>query len=44
MERVAANWGRTDVDWMMTASPLIEVEIPGLAEPQLTPSGTGGAQ
>jgi deazaflavin-dependent oxidoreductase (nitroreductase family) len=30
MERVAANWGRTDVDRMMTASPLIEVEIPGL--------------
>ena len=40
MERVAANWRRTDVDWMMTASPLIEVEIPGLVEPQLTPSGT----
>ena len=30
MERVAANWGRTDVDLMMTSSPLIEVEIPGL--------------
>ena len=30
MERVAANWGRTDVDRMMTSSPLIEVEIPGL--------------
>ena len=30
MERVAANWGRTDVDIMMTSSPLIEVEIPGL--------------
>lgn len=40
MERVAANWGRTDVDRMMTASPLIEVVIPGLVEPQLTPSGT----
>lgn len=31
MERVAANWGRNDVDRMMTASPLIEVEIPGLS-------------
>jgi deazaflavin-dependent oxidoreductase (nitroreductase family) len=30
MERVAANWGRTDVEIMMTSSPLIEVEIPGL--------------
>ncbi len=30
MEQVAANWGRTDVDLMMTSSPLIEVEIPGL--------------
>jgi deazaflavin-dependent oxidoreductase (nitroreductase family) len=30
MEQVAANWGRTDVDIMMTSSPLIEVEIPGL--------------
>jgi hypothetical protein len=30
MERVAANWGRNDVDVMMTSSPLIEVEIPGL--------------
>jgi deazaflavin-dependent oxidoreductase (nitroreductase family) len=30
MERVAANWGRTDVDLMMTSSPLIEVLIPGL--------------
>ncbi|HEY8177692.1 MAG TPA: nitroreductase/quinone reductase family protein [Candidatus Limnocylindria bacterium] len=30
MERVAANWGRNDVDIMMTSSPLIEVEIPGL--------------
>ena len=30
MERVAANWGRTDVDRMMTSSPLIEVELPGL--------------
>jgi len=31
MERVAANWGRSDVDRMMTSSPLIEVEIPGLS-------------
>jgi deazaflavin-dependent oxidoreductase (nitroreductase family) len=27
MEQVARNWGRTDVDRMMTASPLIEVTI-----------------
>jgi hypothetical protein len=25
MEQVARNWGRTDVDRMMVASPLIEV-------------------
>ncbi len=31
MEQVAANWERTDVDRMMTSSPLIEVEIPGLS-------------
>jgi deazaflavin-dependent oxidoreductase (nitroreductase family) len=31
MERVAANWGRSDVDRMMRSSPLIEVEIPGLS-------------
>jgi deazaflavin-dependent oxidoreductase (nitroreductase family) len=31
MERVAANWGRTDVDRMMTGSPLIHVAIDGLA-------------
>ena len=31
MERVASNWGRSDVDRMMTSSPLIEVEIPGLS-------------
>jgi deazaflavin-dependent oxidoreductase (nitroreductase family) len=42
MERVAANWGRSDVDRMMTGSPLIEVVIPGLAEAELTPSGRGG--
>jgi deazaflavin-dependent oxidoreductase (nitroreductase family) len=27
MEQVARNWGRTDVDRMMTASPLIEVTV-----------------
>lgn len=29
LERVAANWGRTDVDTMVRDSPLIEVTIPG---------------
>ena len=29
LERVAANWGRTDVDAMVRHSPLIEVTIPG---------------
>lgn len=29
LERVAANWGRTDVDTMVLYSPLIEVTIPG---------------
>ena len=32
MERVARNWGRTDVDRMMTASPLIEVIPDELAD------------
>lgn len=27
MEQVARNWGRNDVDRMMTASPLIEVTL-----------------
>ena len=34
MERVAANWGRSDVDRMMTGSPLVEV-IPD----EVAPSG-----
>jgi hypothetical protein len=29
MERVAANWGRTDVDRMIAFSPLIELHIDG---------------
>lgn len=29
MERVAANWGRTDVDGMVEFSPLIELHIEG---------------
>lgn len=29
LERVAANWGRTDVDVMVSYAPLIEVTIPG---------------
>jgi deazaflavin-dependent oxidoreductase (nitroreductase family) len=32
MERVASNWGRTDVDRMMTGSPLIEVAFDGASE------------
>ena len=32
MERVAANWGRTDVDRMMVQSPLIEVIPDELAD------------
>jgi deazaflavin-dependent oxidoreductase (nitroreductase family) len=31
MEQVARNWGRRDVDRMMTGSPLIQVAIDGLA-------------
>jgi deazaflavin-dependent oxidoreductase (nitroreductase family) len=32
MEQVARNWGRRDVDRMMTGSPLIQVAIDGLTE------------
>jgi deazaflavin-dependent oxidoreductase (nitroreductase family) len=31
MEQVARNWGRTDVDRMMTSSPLIQVQIDELS-------------
>jgi deazaflavin-dependent oxidoreductase (nitroreductase family) len=31
MEQVARNWGRTDVDRMMTGSPLIEVTLADVA-------------
>jgi deazaflavin-dependent oxidoreductase (nitroreductase family) len=31
MEQVARNWGRRDIDRMMTGSPLIEVAINGLS-------------
>lgn len=37
MARVAANWGRDDLDEMLAYSPLIEVEIDGYAPAQ--PSG-----
>lgn len=29
MERVARNWGRDDVDYMMTHSPLVEITFDG---------------
>jgi deazaflavin-dependent oxidoreductase (nitroreductase family) len=29
VERVARNWGRTDIDVMVEHSPLIEVTVPG---------------
>ena len=34
MERVAANWGRTDVDTMVDISPLIELHIDGYTPAQ----------
>ena len=34
MERVAANWGRTDVEAMMAFSPLIELHIDGYTPAQ----------
>lgn len=34
MERVAANWGRTDVDGMIEFSPLIELHIEGYTPAQ----------
>jgi hypothetical protein len=32
MERVAANWNRTDVDLMMEQSPLVELLVDGSGE------------
>jgi deazaflavin-dependent oxidoreductase (nitroreductase family) len=36
MERVAANWGRTDVEVMVELSPLIELHIDGYTPAQPT--------
>jgi deazaflavin-dependent oxidoreductase (nitroreductase family) len=42
MERVAANWGRADVDRMMVDSPLVELLVDGYSPARATPAQPRG--